>query len=220
MQDIDFGKLRFSKKPGAKQDLLRHQQSNVLMTNLRKLLFIIFIFLFAFSVGLLSGIYLNNKKLEPKNGINQEPITNYLEKDKDIEKKSKTIENKTLPKDQDEEEKMVSWNIGPTNSGFPDRTSRMDRQTSEKVRREKKKTKIDEKKDTFLIWVKTYQNRNQAYQHGYFLKKEDLPAFLARSGDKMKLYVGPIKGANEAYRILAQVKRWEPFKGAILHRKK
>ena len=206
MQDIDFGKIKFSKKSNIKQDILRYRQKNILMQNLRKLSFAIFSFLFVFTVGLLSGIYLNTKKSESRENLEQEPITNYLGEGLKLQKETKNRKDKNT---QAGKEKIISRNIG----------SKVENRLYNEIE-SAGQISSEKEKSTFLIWVKTYQDRSKAYQHGYFLKREKLPAFLARSGNKMKLYVGPINGKNEAFKILARVKGWRPFKGAILHRKK
>ncbi len=79
---------------------------------------------------------------------------------------------------------------------------------------------IDTHKETYLIWVKTGKDKKQIYQQGLFLKKQELPVFLSKSGDKFKIYVGPLYGTDEAYSTLAFVKQYPLFRGSILHKRR
>ena len=74
-------------------------------------------------------------------------------------------------------------------------------------------------KASYLIWAKTYETKEDAYRYGLALKKKGLPVFLARNGSKLKIYVGPITGKDEAYQMLSKVKSFPTFQGAILHKK-
>jgi len=80
-------------------------------------------------------------------------------------------------------------------------------------------TAIQSEKSEYLILAKIFTSKEEAHLHGLKLKKNGLPVFLAESGTRMKVYVGPISGKNEAYQVLAQVKSDNEFKGAILYKK-
>ena len=121
MQDIDFGKIYSSKRLNNKQDILGHHQNNTRMKNLRKLSFVTFVFLFAFAMGLLSGIYLNDKKLGSKEYLDQELITNHLGKNLKSWDGAKFTEDKDI---QTGEEKMISRNVGPRVENPSDNTAR------------------------------------------------------------------------------------------------
>ncbi len=74
-------------------------------------------------------------------------------------------------------------------------------------------------KDAYLILAKIYSDEKDAYLHGRELKKQGLPVFLARSGKKVKVYVGPIEGKNAAYQHLSLVKSMPEFRSAIMYKK-
>ena len=81
------------------------------------------------------------------------------------------------------------------------------------------KKKLSEDNESYLILARMYQSKEEAHQKGLKLKKRELPVFLAKSGDKMKVYVGPVKGKNQAYSMLAKVKKLPEFSGAIMYKK-
>lgn len=72
---------------------------------------------------------------------------------------------------------------------------------------------------SFLILAKIFSDEKEASLAGVNLKRSGHKAFMARNGRKVKLYVGPIEGKNEAYEVLAKLKKSPDFSGAILYRK-
>ncbi len=78
---------------------------------------------------------------------------------------------------------------------------------------------IQTTQQAYLILARIYVDEKEAHRQGMVLKKEGLRVFLARSGEKMKVYVGPVEGKDEAYEVLAKVKKHTEFKGAILYEK-
>jgi cell division septation protein DedD len=72
---------------------------------------------------------------------------------------------------------------------------------------------------SYLILAKIYPDEKEASLAGLNLKRNGMKAFMARNGKKVKLYVGPIEGKNNAYEMLAQLKKNPEFSGAILYRK-
>lgn len=94
------------------------------------------------------------------------------------------------------------------------------KETSANIVKNKTKDLKQEKDQTsHLILAKVYDDPNEAHRYGLQLQKEGLPVFLAASGNRMKLYVGPIEGEKKARQQLAQIKRLPDFQGAILYRK-
>ena len=71
----------------------------------------------------------------------------------------------------------------------------------------------------YIILAKIYSSYEEAHLNGLKLQKVGLPVFLTESGQKMKVYVGPITGKNRAYNMLAQIKKLREFNGAILYQK-
>lgn len=72
---------------------------------------------------------------------------------------------------------------------------------------------------SYLILARMYKEKARAYYNGSVLQKKGLPVFLAESGNKMKVYVGPVRGKNDAYKMLAKVKKVPEFSGAIMYKK-
>ncbi|MFO1470215.1 MAG: hypothetical protein U1F27_04130 [Turneriella sp.] len=72
---------------------------------------------------------------------------------------------------------------------------------------------------SYLILAKIFAEEKEASLAGLSLKRSGHKAFMARNGRKVKLYVGPIEGKNEAYEVLAKLKKNSDFSGAILYRK-
>ena len=72
---------------------------------------------------------------------------------------------------------------------------------------------------SYLILARMYKEKARAYYNGSILQKKGLPVFLAESGSKMKVYVGPVRGKNDAYKMLAKVKKVPEFSGAIMYKK-
>lgn len=72
---------------------------------------------------------------------------------------------------------------------------------------------------SYLILARMYKEKARAYYNGSVLQKKGLPVFLAESGNKMKVYVGPVQGKNDAYKMLAKVKKVPEFSGAIMYKK-
>lgn len=72
---------------------------------------------------------------------------------------------------------------------------------------------------SYLILANIYENKNSAHSAGLMLQKESIPVFLAASGTKMKLYVGPVEGEKSARNLLARIKKMPEFRGAILYKK-
>ena len=73
-------------------------------------------------------------------------------------------------------------------------------------------------KDTYIIG-KSFRDKNKAYKIGLGLKKKGLPVFASQNGNRMNLYVGPIKGRAKANQMFSQAKRFPGFNGAILYKK-
>lgn len=80
-------------------------------------------------------------------------------------------------------------------------------------------SKKTEDNASHLILAKVYDDPNEAHRFGLQLQKKGFPVFLAASGNRMKLYVGPIEGEANARKQLAQIKGLPDFQGAILYRK-
>lgn len=76
-----------------------------------------------------------------------------------------------------------------------------------------------ENSGSYLILAKIFAEEKEASLAGLSLKRSGHKAFMARNGRKVKLYVGPIEGKNEAYEVLAKLKKNSDFSGAILYRK-
>lgn len=74
-------------------------------------------------------------------------------------------------------------------------------------------------KSQYIILARMYRDHAKAEKFGYLLKQAGLPVFLAENGKKMKIYVGPITGRQDAYKMLARVKKVREFKGAILYKR-
>ncbi len=72
---------------------------------------------------------------------------------------------------------------------------------------------------SYLILAKIFAEEKEASLAGLSLKRAGHKAFMARNGRKVKLYVGPIEGKNEAYEVLSKLKKNSDFSGAILYRK-
>ncbi len=72
---------------------------------------------------------------------------------------------------------------------------------------------------SYLILAKIFAEEKEASLAGLSLKRSGHKAFMARNGRKVKLYVGPIEGKNEAYEVLGKLKKNSDFSGAILYRK-
>lgn len=142
------------------------------------------------------------------------------------------LENQVLSTDS-EQVPLNTANIAPQQetSQFEDlikeRSEKLEKQhgssnvSNKKSSESKDKTqeKVKDNGITYLIYAKSYSDREQAYLHGRNLKKGGFPVFLARSGEKMKVYIGPVTGKKEAYNMLARVTRIPEFKGAILYEK-
>ena len=204
MQDIDFGKFytREKKRAGVYTRFKNTKEVNT-VGHVKKLSVFLLLFILAFTMGALGGIYISRDTAKV-----DDLEENYL-KQRESGTEASEIQSK------ESKEKLISKNVPPPNS--KQRLS-SDKDQSQADELKHKLQQADGEK-TYLVWAKTYANRTTAYRHGHFLKKQDLPVFLAKSGDKMKLYVGPVYGKNQAYQTLAKVKKWAPFKGAILHEK-
>lgn len=74
-------------------------------------------------------------------------------------------------------------------------------------------------KSEYIILAKIYSSYEEAHLNGLKLQKVGLPVFLTESGSKMKVYVGPISGKNQAYNMLGRIKKIREFNGAILYQK-
>ena len=204
MQDIDFGKFYVNKKANAHNRSKNTERVNT-VGHLKKFSVFLLLFILAFTMGAFGGIYVS-RDTEKIDGLEKHGL-------KKKEKGAEGSETQAQPKEV--KEKLISKNVPPPNPRQEPSSVQGQSQADEL----KHKLKKADGEKTYLVWAKTYANRMIAYRHGHFLKKQDLPVFLAKSGDKMKLYVGPVYGKNQAYQTLAKVKKWAPFKGAILHEK-
>lgn len=100
---------------------------------------------------------------------------------------------------------------------------------TEKVNESVRLTRPDEKVQSegrdkeaggsYLILAKIFADEKEASLAGLSLKRSGHKAFMARNGRKVKLYVGPIEGKNDAYEVLGKLKKNAEFSGAILYRK-
>ena len=228
MQDIDFGRLYKSQRKHHSSEYrspLHEKDNNYRSPLFRTSTFLIFLFLFAFTIGLASGVYIR----ESKDSYNRENIQGkkYL-----LSKNQNTNEfasanignsqnNSLNPYREDFDSIKFPANEvqeNPSSASSPD-----DILENETEAKNNNSDLLEENtvksNDSYLIWAKTYENKQEAYRYGLALKKKGLPVFLARSGARLKIYVGPIHGKNEAYQMLAKVKSFLPFKGAILHKK-
>lgn len=95
-------------------------------------------------------------------------------------------------------------------------------QTSETVhttRPDETTESVRDSRSSYLILAKIFPDEKEASLAGLGLKRGGLKAFMARNGKKVKLYVGPIEGKNEAYEVLGKLKKNSEFSGAILYKK-
>ena len=201
MQDLDFGKYRFHAKSKIRGISAPYEGRYG-----KKLFILVITFIFAFTLGTFGGMYISHNKIEETDLLLHDPKDNLNERDE----LKKQVESKSQAN-----EKLISKNIPPTNKNNYVNISK-DRGNPPALKN--KLAQINGKK-TYLIWAKTYQSNVTAYRHGHFLKKQNLPVFLAKSGTQMKLYIGPIHGKTKAYQVLSKVKKWVPFKAAVLHEK-
>ncbi len=201
MQDIDFGKYLPHARPRTSST------SKSCGTSHGKRLFILVItFIVAFTLGIFGGMYITLSKIPETDFLLNEP--------KDDSNEPNASKKQPTPREQTND-RLISKNIPPTSEDY--HLSASKNRSHSSVLKDKF-SQINGQK-TYLIWAKTYQNNVTAYRHGHFLKKQNLPVFLAKNGTRMKLYIGPIHGKKKAYQMLSKVKKWAPFKASVLHEK-
>ncbi len=205
MQDIDFQRLYSYRGP--KKESKIYSKGTLSKINYSKKFFVfMIIFIFAFTLGAFGGVYVSYTKEKP-NELSVSDLEHDLES-------LNTLPVKEKPSKK-QDEIFISKNISPSTHKDSSEKSK----TTENISKIRDKFKPINQIKTYLIWAKTYTDKMMAYRHGHFLKKQKLPVFLAKSNDRMKLYVGPVYGKDQAYETLSKVKKWAPFKTAILHEK-
>ncbi|MCB1146366.1 MAG: SPOR domain-containing protein [Leptospiraceae bacterium] len=119
-------------------------------------------------------------------------------------------------------EEMTTANVSNTKNNIQIEESLKVEKNSEPVAEqseEKIRSAIEGSGESYLILARIYSDQKEAYSAGRQLMKTGLPVFLAKNGKKLKVYVGPVQGKNEAYQYLAQVKNISDFKGAVMYKK-
>lgn len=121
------------------------------------------------------------------------------------------MEVQTLAKE--EEKEFKSANLPPVPK------TPVDNINKESTSPKKIEQTIKESKEVYLILARIYEDEKEAYRQGRELKEQGFPVFLAKSGNKTKVYVGPLEGKEQAYGELAKIKAMANFRGAILYKK-
>ncbi|MES0489169.1 MAG: hypothetical protein ABUK01_04205 [Leptospirales bacterium] len=79
---------------------------------------------------------------------------------------------------------------------------------------------LESDKSEYLIMAKIYSSMEKAQLHGASLVNAGLPVFLTENGQKVKVYVGPVSGADgRNWSMLSKVKSFSEFQGAIMYKK-
>lgn len=204
MQDIDFGRF-YREKKRTGQDTFRksyasdsrYQSSKKKVTNTQKwMLGILTGAIIMFVLGTYVGSRWERQRLIKQ--VEDETVGQEIT--------TANISNKSQEKIED------SLKINPTQTEETETTSTMD--SKRKIR-----DAITQEGESYLILAKIYKDSKNAYAAGRALMKNGLPVFLAKNGKKLKVYVGPIKGKNDAYNTLAIVKNMANFKGALMYKK-
>ena len=207
MQGIDFknivrkqnsGERMPASKPEISQHLHRATYSYGKIANLSLLVL-------AFSIGMFSGMQWQKQKMTRQM---EHDILNPKSVDAATEGKAHLTENQVAHNTANQTENQAIE---------ADSVSIQKTENSQKT--EPEFIKSDPTEDTFLVMAKRYKDKTEAHSKALMLKKAGLPVFMAESGSYLKVYVGPLKGKNYAYSILARVKRAQEFKGAILYKR-
>ncbi len=196
MQDIDFGKA-YRRRPAQQADRNQSKPAGSKLHGLMgRLTFGVSIFVVAFTIGLVAGMHFQKQR-----------ISAQLDADIAEQEVNKTSNVAAAGIDKKECEPPHSW----------------DAELNRCIRKKEKpaETKILQpgKKNSYIILGKIYPDKKKAYKAGLTLMKQGIKVFLAESGNRMKLYVGPVEGKKEAYNMLARIKKHTEFRGAILYKK-
>ncbi|MDW8306835.1 MAG: SPOR domain-containing protein [Leptospiraceae bacterium] len=127
---------------------------------------------------------------------------------------TQTLEKESAQKSSDE---FRSANLPPQE--IPNPTLSEDTGSPTKQNAQNIEKALRESRELYLILARIYSDEKEAYRHGHQLKQMGFPVFLAKSGQKTKIYVGPLEGKKEAYEQLAKIKAMSNFRGAILYKK-
>ncbi|GEM_PF-3473509 len=211
MQNIDYGKIMRNPKPE------KPSSSGNSRWNIYGSLLII-----GFTFGVISGIFYE------KNISGKESASGLLAQSHTETPEFRNIgqEEPSGGEPEREPETTASQN-DPDDAGEIDDSVKVNHH-EEKIDSVKRKTETREKakpsplldeKAKYVIFAKKYADKKKAFYDGSQLKKAGYPAFLVKSGDKIKVYVGPLGGKEEAYYYLANLKKIEQYKNAILYKK-
>ncbi len=196
MQDFDFGKY-YKRQNGVAQSSSVTTADHAFS---RKLTLLGTIVLLSFFTGMGAGIYYQKNKLQPMTN----PAANqggHSPETKISANINNAGENHANEKRSDESKNESE----KSNGNIKDQSAITQTLQSDEAE--------------YIILAKIYSSREEAHFNGMKLKKEGLPVFLAENGNKMKVYVGPIAGKNNAYEMLGKIKRNQEFQGAILYKK-
>lgn len=198
MQDIDFGRIYRNRSKTGQGHLKTEHVKNPVKNKLIIIGTIAFAF---FVVGIFTGLRIQEYRIT--SSIEASATDAGSENNEEI-----TTANVNT---EETEDKKISDSV------------RIDRhQAGKNASAEKEKDlkkKLEAGKDSYLILASIYSEKKEAHYQGHKLRKAGLPVFLARNGQKLKLYVGPVKGRSSAYEMLAKVKNMPQFNGAILYKK-
>lgn len=199
MQDFDFGK-HYQKNLSARAGVENPGGSSAWVKKLSLLGSIVIV---TFFMGMITGIYYQKERFQAPSGENGgENITQTLNVNPnqgDGESQEEILKSIV----SGDSSKSTKTPAGNKNSEKPDAMSKA----------------LQSDQIEYIILAKIYPSYEEAHLNGLKLQKIGLPVFLTESGQKMKVYVGPIGGKTRAYNMLSQIKKIREFNGAILYKK-
>lgn len=213
MQDVDFSRFyrreQQNNRSGGSHSRARAKgQERSSFFSSRMLLWISFFILF--SAGVFTGIRVQS-------WIYQKQI------DSNIEPSEISLANIPRTSNEDAEENSISDSLHidahAGNSSAPAEQPATQNGVATTHSEENFAENLRQAQDAYIILARIYDDEREAHRQGLVLKKEGLDVFLARSGDRMKVYVGPVEGKQEAYGVLMKVKKHSEFKSAIMYKK-
>lgn len=200
--EIDFGKAH-----QVHRNAQRVKRESSFTKLSRKMAIVASALIITFTVGLVSGLGLNKFQGDsnPNNELISPNVSPTVSDDVQIQRAETSSQ---LPQELNQAKKQT-----PTQQA--EKTSAV----SQAAAKNNVSDSLQNDKYSHLILAKVYEDANMAHSAGLKLQKKGLPVFLAASGKRMKLYVGPVQGEKNARNLLAQIKKLPDFRGAILYRK-
>lgn len=201
MQDVDFGRMYKYKRSSSRQDpqfpAAKFQQ---------KLGVVVFFAFLFFVLGIFTGIQFEryqSRSSDTSDALSFAEQTSANVGSEDIDPRI------NISADLSHEEEQLDKDIAESSAA-----ALVSQEEKPDIRKA-----LKSEQPSFLILARIYDDKARAYYNGSVLQQKGLPVFLAESGKRMKVYVGPVKGKNAAYGMLAKVKKVPEFNGAIMYKK-